>query len=56
MKTFSVEISIVIGDEHLSTYLSIKAETKEEAYKKAVILVNTTIDIRIEKNPIEINN
>jgi len=52
-KTYTVEVDINIGKEVLTTYIEVKAESTEEAYQEAVKTVNTTLDIRIEKKPIE---
>ena len=53
MKKYIVEIDIDLAGESLSTYIEIEAENQDQAYKKAYNLVHNTIDIRIEKKPIE---
>jgi len=53
MATYIVEIDINIADQKLSTYIDVEAKNQNEAYKKAYTLVYSTLDIRVEKKPIE---
>ena len=53
LKNYIVAIDIEICGETIKHYIEVKAESPDEAHKKAVECINGSVNILVEKKPIE---
>ena len=53
MKNYIVAIDIEICGDIIKHYVEIKAENQQEAYKKTQDCISSSLNILIEKKPIE---
>lgn len=55
MQTYSIEVDVSFLNEHITTWVNVQAQSKEEATQKALKMVNDSLDIRAGK-PLEVDN
>jgi len=53
MKTYIVAIDIEICNDTIKHYIEVKANNKDEAYRQAKKCISESLNILIEKKPIE---